>query len=725
MSGSSFQSYVIDAAQRSVLFWDVMRERGNQFVEHAAQKVPHVLDYDYELIVSGLELPRPVNYGLVRITPPKGTRIDPAKRPFVVIDPRAGHGPGIGGFKADSEIGVALSAGHPCYLIGFSPEPAPGQTIEDVLKAEVAFIEHVIALHPEAEGKPTVIGNCQGGWALMMLAAYRPDLCGPIIVAGSPLSYWAGVHGRNPMRYTAGMLGGTWLTALTGDLGAGKFDGAWLVTNFENMNPANTLWTKQYNVYRNVDTEKSRYLGFEKYWGGYVLLNAEEMQWITDVLFVGNKLATAEVETSDGVRLDFRNIRSPIVCFCSEGDNITPPQQALGWILDLYRDVDDIRASGQTIVYAVHPSVGHLGIFVSGGVAKKEHREFASNIDFIDCLPPGLYEAVLTKKTADAPGADLVATDYIARFETRTLDDIRALGGNSETDERRFATAARVSEINTALYRTTMRPVVRSMVGPQQAGAMTQLHPARLIYTMFSDKNPLMRSVQMMAEIVRADRRSVGEENPYFRVQDRVSDAIVASLDGYRDMRDAMIEAWFLSTFANPLLQAAVGLGADGGAPRARPGLNPDHVALVRLKIAELKGRMGEGGVREACIRALLHIRMAEGVADERRFEVLRRLREENGGRLHVFKEMVRDQYSMLLIDEEAAIAALPAMIEGKPEETEKALEVLQLVAKTGDRPTGEVATRLDAMERLFSPPADRPAKKAPRLRNQGNAVAG
>ena len=96
--------------------------------------------------------------------------------------------------------------------------------------------------------------------------------------------------------------------------------------------------------------------------------------------------------------IDLRNIRSPIVVFCSKGDNVTPPQQALGWILDLYDNVDDIRSYGQTIVYTIHETVGHLGIFVSGGVAKKEHGEFSSNIDLIDTLPPGLYEAVFENK---------------------------------------------------------------------------------------------------------------------------------------------------------------------------------------------------------------------------------------------------------------------------------------------------------------------------------------
>ena len=167
----------------------------------------------------------------------------------------------------------------------------PGQTIEDIARAEAVFLEKVIALHPQADGKPCVIGNCQAGWAIMMLAAMRPELFGPIIVAGSPLSYWAGVRGKYPMRYSGGLLGGSWLTALTSDLGHGKFDGAWLVQNFENQNPANTLWTKQYNLYSKIDTEAPRYLGFERWWGGHVNLNAEEIQFIVDELFVGNKLA--------------------------------------------------------------------------------------------------------------------------------------------------------------------------------------------------------------------------------------------------------------------------------------------------------------------------------------------------------------------------------------------------------------------------------------------------
>src|SRR6201988_4203664 len=146
--------YMVDAGQRSVLLLDILRQRGDQYREHAAQTAPHVLSYAAGLILDGRALEQPVNYALVRIIPPKGVEIDLKRRPFIVVDPRAGHGPGIGGFKADSEIGVAMKAGHPCYFVGFTPEPVPGQTIEDIARAEGVFLEKVIALHPEAGGKP-------------------------------------------------------------------------------------------------------------------------------------------------------------------------------------------------------------------------------------------------------------------------------------------------------------------------------------------------------------------------------------------------------------------------------------------------------------------------------------------------------------------------------------------------------------------------------------------
>src|SRR5215471_6586621 len=84
--------YMVDAAQRGILFLDVMRQRGNQYREHLAESAPHVLDYEVELVLDGRAFARPVNYALAKVLPPPGVELDPKLRPFVIVDPRAGHG---------------------------------------------------------------------------------------------------------------------------------------------------------------------------------------------------------------------------------------------------------------------------------------------------------------------------------------------------------------------------------------------------------------------------------------------------------------------------------------------------------------------------------------------------------------------------------------------------------------------------------------------------------
>ncbi|MBS0561027.1 MAG: DUF3141 domain-containing protein [Proteobacteria bacterium] len=710
-------AYLLDAAQRTILFWDVMRERGNQYIRQQKSEVPHVLDFAFELLIDGRTLPNPVNYGLVRILPPAGITVDSRKRPFVVVDPRAGHGPGIGGFKADSEIGVALRAGHPCYFIGFLPDPVPGQTIEDVARAEAAFLEHVNALHADAEGKPAVIGNCQAGWAIMMVAAIRPELFGPIIIAGSPLSYWNGVRGANPMRYSGGLLGGSWLTALTSDLGNGTFDGGWLVQNFENLNPANTLWTKQYNLYANIDTEAPRYLGFEKYWDAHVRLTGAEMQFIVDELFVGNKLASGDVITQDGVRVDLRAIRSPIIVFCSKGDNITPPQQALGWILDLYGSVDEIRMCGQTIVYAIHESVGHLGIFVSGGVARKEHDEFASNIDLIDVLPPGLYEAVLREKTPDDSNGDLARGAYIARFELRTLDDIRALGGNDDEDDRCFATAARLSEINHGLYRGFVSPLIRLCANDASASLLRDLHPLRLQYELFSDRNPFCLPVPALAEVARATRAPVGPANVFVAAQEMLSNGVVAALNAWRDARDTFLERRFFAIYGSPFLQSLLGERASDAAPRRRAIKEPLHLAWVLQQVAELRARMSQGGAREAMVRALVYLGLASGAADERAFATLKQIRAAHGQdiTLQAFKALVREQFFMLFIDEDEALRTLPDLVRRGGASITDMADAVRHVATAAGPLDGLQRERLARIQSLLTEPVDGSSKPGKR----------
>lgn len=714
---AALEEYLVDAFQRNVLFLDVLRQRGNEQEAMTSRPMSTVLSFEHDIIMSGRSLPRPINYSLAKIIPPAGTTIKPGKAPVIVIDPRAGQGPGIGGFKRESEIGVALGEGHPVYFIGFTAEPVPGQTFLDVVEGQVSFIERVIALHPDSP-RPIAFGNCQAGYQTFMIAMLRPDLFGTLIMAGSPVSYWQGVHGKNPMRYAGGLLGGTWLTALASDLGNGKFDGANLIANFDNLNPANFLWSKQYNVYANIDTESPRYLGFEKWWGDFILLNCAEIQYLVDQLFLGNKLTSNELVSSDGRAFDPRSVTAPIVCFTSMGDNISPPQQALGWILDIYHDVEEIRARGRTIVYCVDPAAGHLAIFVSAKVAAKEDTAFVRTLDMLECLPPGLYELIVTPKTAHEPGANLVQGDFIARFEPRTLDDIRAFGRNSVEDDCAFATVARLSEMNFSAYQTFLQPFIQSMVSEPMAEMLRRLHPLRLSYTMFADSNPAMSQVEKLAEQVLVDREPAAQDNPFLLMQEAVSEQMVKVLDFYRDLRDLMSEAVFFAIYSSPIVQGLLGTSAAVNQPRQKPGLTPADEAAFAAARTEALAKMRVGGVEEATVRALLFVLEGERRFDERVAAAFRELTERRAHlALEDLKRIVLDQAALLHIDEERAIESLPTLVPAEGDRAELLQFVTELVGVVGAPDTAtknclERLTRVLKLEKAVGPKPSRGRKK-------------
>jgi pimeloyl-ACP methyl ester carboxylesterase len=600
---TDWQSYAVDAAQRSVLFWDTIRARGNNFVEHMRAGLPPVLHFEYETVIDGRRLPRPVNYALVRIVPPEGITVDPKRRPYVIIDPRAGHGPGIGGFKDDSQVGVALRDGHPVYFVIFFRDPEPGQTLLDVCEAEKVFVHRVRELHPGSP-KPAIVGNCQGGWAAMMLAAADPDETGPIVINGAPMSYWGGAWtdgaGDNPMRYSGGLLGGTWLASLTSDLGDGVFDGAYLVENFENLNPANTLWDKYYHLYANVDTEPPRFLEFERWWGGFYLMNREEIEWITRNLFVGNKLWTGDTKTRNGKAFDLREIKAPIILFASMGDNITPPQQAFNWVADVYGSTDEIKARGQVIVGLMHENVGHLGIFVSGKVAKKEHAQIVSVLKSIETLPPGLYGmSIEERKGRDG------RVEYDVQFRERDLEEIvTRLNRFEREDEKPFEAVAAISDFNQRAYELFLQPMIQAGSSELAAKLRRQFHPLRLQRWAFSDLNPWLGWLGPAAQMVKAQRQDIEPDNAVRKVERVASAAISASLDYYRGVRDAASEAAFFQIYGNVFsLYVADKRAAD--AQFLAKAVEPRDLPFVQEALASIAhGGYPEALARVACLLA-------------------------------------------------------------------------------------------------------------------------
>ena len=590
--------YAVDFMQRSILFWDALRQRGNDYVARAQQGATPVIRFQYETIADARSFAKPVNYALVSILPPAGVQIDGKKRPYIIIDPRAGHGPGIAGFKDDSEVGVALAAGHPVYFVMFFQHPEPGQTLLDVCEAETAFVRIVRERHPDSP-KPVILGNCQGGWAAAMLASADPDDMGPVILIGSPMSYWGGAwhedQAPNPMRYAGGLLGGTWLSSLAADLGNGLFDGAHLVENFEYLNPANTYWDKYYKVFANADTEAARFVEFERWWASYYLMNREEIEWITRNLFIGNKLWSGDVKQKNGKAFDLRDIKSPIILFASLGDNITPPQQAFNWVADVYRTTEEIKAGGHVIVGLVHEDAGHLGIFVSGKVAQKETRKLVEVMEAIELLQPGIYGMEILDRANESG-----KPSYDVRFREYRLEDVVAkLNPLQRQDERPFEAVQTISEFNQRAYELFLRPVTQATSNESTARLLRQCHPLRARNWVMSDAvNPWLAWLGSAAQTVKAQRVAAPADGALRKNEAAGAELVSAALDCYRAVRDAFAEAAFFTIYGNVYVGyladrpvASQDAGEIAADPRQRP--------IVQQALA----RMTEGGYPEAFAR--------------------------------------------------------------------------------------------------------------------------
>lgn len=539
--------YQVDWWQRSILYLDTLRERANIMLKHEQAGLPPVLDFEYETILDARQFDIPVNYALLLITVSGDDCLEDCvkegARPVIVFDPRAGHGPGIGGFKRESEVGIALHEGHPVYFVSFFPEPCPGQTLEDVLHSLRRFVEEVIKRHPDTP-PPVLYGNCQAGWSVALLCADCEGMTGLAILNGSPLSYWSGEDDVNPMRLAGGLLGGAWLTHFLADLGNGRFDGAWLAQNFESLNPANTLWDKNYNLFSKIDSERERFLEFERWWNDFYFLNKAEITNIVENLFIGNKPERGEMKVCDGCYVDLKRIRNPLLIFASSGDNITPPHQALNWIPAVYPDTKSLKEAGQRIVYLLNPHVGHLGIFVSAKVARFEHRAMLEYVDELEQLEPGLYEMKINNPTGDP---DCSKSQYTVTFEERQVEDI-----HYGTQPEAFEKVNKVSQFNTTLYETFAGPCIRSMVSSWSAEYLKLTHPMRTNSYLYSERfNPLMRIVPEIAARVKEDRKAVNKENPYSAMEQQISHNISESLDGYRKLRDAAYQQMFNGIYGN------------------------------------------------------------------------------------------------------------------------------------------------------------------------------
>lgn len=539
---TQWTAYWADAAFRGVATMHALQERAANAARHDAAGMPPVLHFESEPVADAHEFPSPCNYRLLKITRcgtdhlERHVRADVA--PVIVVDPRAGHGPGIGGFRRDSEVGMAMREGHPVYFVVFDPEPVEGQTLGAVIDALGAFIDLVAARHPATP--PIVYGNCQGGWASAMALAHCDRQAGLLVLNGSPLSYWAGEPGVNPMRLLGGLLGGIWAAHWLADMGGDRFDGAWLVQNFEALRPEG-VWTKYQALWAAPEREHDRFLDFERWWNGFYFLAGEEIVEIVRELFVGDRLEQGQVVVNGHCRADLRRIRAPLVVFSSWGDNITPPHQALGWLRAVYPSTEALVQAGQTVVYLTHEAVGHLGIFVSAEVARREHRAILHHAARIAALAPGLYEMRLTppRRANAAPSA---------RFEPRELEDLPF-----DPVPSGFEQVRQLSHWLDSLYGVFVSPAVRAAAAATPVRLFDQLHPMRASRTIWSAGGPALAALlPLLRDAMRDLSLGPGREaNPFYAGERAGSDLVHAALVAWRECRDNVAELAFSQLYGN------------------------------------------------------------------------------------------------------------------------------------------------------------------------------
>jgi hypothetical protein len=167
-------------------------------------------------------------------------------------------------------------------------------------------------------------------------------------------------------------------------------------------------------------------------------------------------------------------------------------------------------------------------------------------------------------------------------------------------------------------------------------------------------------------------------------------------------------------------LQAAVGIDPQS-APSRRQEMSAAHREMLQKRVTELKSRIGDGGLREAAIRGLLYVGSARGMADERSLEALRNVRRKDTGTrltLTEFKMLVREQFFMLLLDQERALAAIPKLLPDNANDRRAAFAAIREVLSAGAEISGEVAKRLKRIAELFGVDAtegsERPSNVAP-----------
>ena len=186
-------------------------------------------------------------------------------------------------------------------------------------------------------------------------------------------------------------------------------------------------------------------------------------------------------------------------------------------------------------------------------------------------------------------------------------------------------------------------------------------------------------------------------------MQNQFSTAMTTWLETMGKIRDQSQEAVFHAVYGSPWLQAWLGMTGNNERPRPKPGTSPEQEAALAEKIEQGRRTMDQGGPLEAEVRALVYIAMGQRSIDARSFEVLRGILKAHPNlTLARYKEIVREQWARLTIDQEAAMKALPSLLPADIDSRRKMFEMIRSIRTAAGELDGEARRRFDEIEVLF-----------------------
>jgi hypothetical protein len=113
------------------------------------------------------------------------------------------------------------------------------------------------------------------------------------------------------------------------------------------------------------------------------------------------------------------------------------------------------------------------------------------------------------------------------------------------------------------------------------------------------------------------------------------------------------------------------------------------------------------GQYKEAAARAFFYIRLRDGSIDERVYSTYKLFRAslpaDKQLSIEQHKEMLREQYLLVNLDEERAVAALPTLLAVNEAKREEAHAILHQVLAASGEMSGESRRRLARVEALWS----------------------